>query len=98
MYTLSIEPLEHGVFNEVCLEKGGYIRIKILSVGEFIAETCCMNYFRGVMRSATSSYMQQCVWWLVAPCVRHSVRMTYRPSAALRLLGSLRISHKKFHV
>ena len=28
----------------------------------------------------------------------HSVRLTYRPSAALRLLGSLKISHKKFHV
>ena len=33
--------------------------------------------------------------WL-APRPRHSVRMTYRPSAALRLLGSLRISHNKF--
>ena len=31
-----------------------------------------------------------------ALCARHSVRMTYRPSAALRLLGSLRISHNKF--
>ena len=31
-----------------------------------------------------------------APRPRHSVRMTYRPSAALRLLGSLRISHNKF--
>ena len=30
------------------------------------------------------------------PCHHHSVRMTYRPSAALRLLGSLRISHNKF--
>ena len=31
-----------------------------------------------------------------APRAHHSVRMTYRPSAALRLLGSLRISHDKF--
>ena len=31
-----------------------------------------------------------------APRARHSVRMIYRPSAALRLLGSLRISHNKF--
>ena len=51
---------------------------------------------RGVMRSAASSCMQQCVWWLVRARVRHSVRMTHRPSAALRLLGSLRISHNKF--
>ena len=29
-------------------------------------------------------------------CPRHSVRLTYRPSAALWLLGSLRISHNKF--
>ena len=40
--------------------------------------------------------MQQCVWRLVHAHARHSVRMTYRPSAALRLLGSLRISHNKF--
>ena len=33
--------------------------------------------------------------WFV-PCARHSVRMTYRLSAALRLFGSLRISHNKF--
>ena len=33
-----------------------------------------------------------------APCVHHSVRMTYRPSTALWMFGSLRISHKKFHV
>ena len=33
-----------------------------------------------------------------APRTRHSVRLTYRPSAALRLLGSLRISHEMFHV
>ena len=26
------------------------------------------------------------------------VKLTYRPSSALQLLGSLRISHKKFHV
>ena len=38
---------------------------------------------RGAVRSAASSYMQQCVWWL-APRARYSVRMTYRPSAALR--------------
>ena len=31
-----------------------------------------------------------------APRAHHSVRMTYRPSAALRLVGSLRISHNKF--
>ena len=31
-----------------------------------------------------------------APRARHSMRMTYRPSAALWLLGSLRISHNKF--
>ena len=31
-----------------------------------------------------------------APHPRHSVRMTYRPSAALRLLRSLRISHNNF--
>ena len=31
-----------------------------------------------------------------APRPRQSVRMTYRPSAALWLLGSLRISHNKF--
>ena len=30
------------------------------------------------------------------PHARHSVRMTYRPSPALGLLGSLRISHNKF--
>ena len=41
--------------------------------------------------------MQQCAYggWF-PPRPRHSVRMTYRPSAALRLLGSLRISHNKF--
>ena len=48
---------------------------------------------RGVMRSAASSYAYG--GWF-APRVRHSVRMTHRPSAALRLLGSLRISHNKF--
>ena len=31
-----------------------------------------------------------------APPACHSVRMTYRPSTALRLLGSLWISHNKF--
>ena len=31
-----------------------------------------------------------------APCARHSLRMTNRPNTALRLLGSLRISHNKF--
>ena len=31
-----------------------------------------------------------------APRAHHSVRMTYRLSAVLRLLGSLRISHNKF--
>ena len=51
-------------------------------------------FSRGVMCSAASSYI--CRMHMVA--VRHSVRMTYRPSAALQLLGSLRISHKKFHV
>ena len=56
--------------------------------------------------SSLSSPVAQCVarellcsnaygGWL-APRPRHSVRMTYRPSAALRLLGSLRISHNKF--
>ena len=30
------------------------------------------------------------------PHARHSVRMTYRPSAALQLLGSLTVSHNKF--
>ena len=33
--------------------------------------------------------------WL-APCTRHRVRMTYRFSASLWLLESLRISHNKF--
>ena len=33
--------------------------------------------------------------WFV-PCACHSVRMTYRPSAALWLFGSLRISHNTF--
>ena len=40
--------------------------------------------------------MQQCVWWLVRTRARHSVRMTYRPSAVLRLLRNLRISDNKF--
>ena len=31
-----------------------------------------------------------------APRAHHSMRMTYRPIPALRLLGSLRISHNKF--
>ena len=41
--------------------------------------------------------MQQCAYggWF-APCACHSMKMTYRPSAALQLLGSLRISHNKF--
>ena len=55
---------------------------------------------RGAVRSAASSYAMR----MVAGCPppppptrpRHSVGMTYRPSAALRLLGSLRISHNKF--
>ena len=50
---------------------------------------------RGVVRSAASSYAAVPGDWF-APRLRHSVRMTYRPSAALRLLGSLRISHNKF--
>ena len=33
-------------------------------------------------------------WFMPHPC--HSVRMTYRPSAALRLIRGLRISHNKF--
>ena len=58
-------------------------------------------------KNTTSSPVVQCVsqrapicsntygdWF--APRARHSVRMAHRPSAALRLLGSLRISHKKF--
>ena len=49
------------------------------------------------MRSTVGSYICSNAYgrWFV-PRVRHSVRMTYRLSAALRLLGSLRISHKKF--
>ena len=38
---------------------------------------------------ARQAPMQQCVWWLVLARTCHSVKMTYRPSAALRLLGSL---------
>ena len=45
----------------------------------------------GAVRRAASSYGG---WFVPRP--RHSVRMTYRPSTALRLLGSLRISHNKF--
>ena len=49
------------------------------------------------MRSAASSdaAMHMYGGWFT-PRVRHSMRMTYRPSAALRLLGSVRISHNKF--
>ena len=50
---------------------------------------------RGVMRSAASSYAAMHMV-AVRARPRHSVRMTYRPSAALLLLGSLRISHNKF--
>ena len=60
-----------------------------------------------IIDGCASSPMAQCVaqrapicsnayggWF--APRPRHCVRMTYRPSAALRLLGSVRISHNKF--
>ena len=54
-----------------------------------------------------SSPVAQCIVWRAPVCSnayggwfmprpRHCVRLTYRPSAALRLLGSLRISHNKF--
>ena len=48
-----------------------------------------------VRRAPVCSNVYGC-WF--APRVRHSVRLTYRPSGALQLLGSLRICHKKFHV
>ena len=64
-------------------------------------------YSAHIPSSSLSSPVVQCVarrapicsnayggWF--APCPRHSVRMTYRFSAALWLLGSLRISHNKF--
>ena len=47
----------------------------------------------GIMPICSNAYGR---WFVLR--VRHSVRMTYRSSAALWLLGSLRISHKKFHV
>ena len=47
-------------------------------------------YYFVVYHVTASSNMQHCVCWLVR------VRLTYRPSTALWLLGSLRISHKKF--
>ena len=61
-----------------------------------------------VLPASASSPVAQCIaqrapiifgnangGWFV-PRARHSVRMTCRPSTALRLLGSLRISHNKF--
>ena len=52
---------------------------------------------RGTVHSAASSYIWSnmfCRWF--TPCARHSVRMTNRPSATLRLLEGLRICHSKF--
>ena len=58
------------------------------------------------LQPISSSRVAQCVarraicsnayggWF--APRVRHCLRTTHRPSAALQLLGSLRISHNKF--
>ena len=51
---------------------------------------------RGAVRSAESSICSNAYGGWFAPRPRHSVRMTYRPSAALWLLGSLKISHNKF--
>ena len=62
--------------------------------GKFIMKT--FYHKRGAVRSAASSICSSAYGGWFAPRLRHSVRMTYRPSAALRLLGSLRISHNKF--
>ena len=56
----------------------------------------CLIVSHGAVHSAVSSYATMRMVAGFAPHARHSVRMTYRPSAALRLLGSLRISHNKF--
>ena len=49
-------------------------------------------------RSTYRSELQYAAMRMVAGSCRprHSMRLTCRPSAALRLLGSLRISHNKF--
>ena len=47
-------------------------------------------------QNKTHICLAYCRWF--APCARHSVRLTYRSSSALRLLGSLRISPKNCHV
>ena len=71
------------------------MKVKTVKQNKF----CLFSHFaRGVMRSAVSSYVQQRVYgrWF-APRARDSVRLTYRPSAALRLLeGALECLTKGF--
>ena len=71
----------------------------VCTYGEWLKENTnpdSLVVSRGAVHSVASSYMQLLYGRWFAPCARHSVRMTYRPSAALRLLGSLGISHNKF--
>ena len=50
----------------------------------------------GAVSSMASSYAAMRMVASSRPNARHSVRMTYRPSTALRLLRGFKISHNKF--
>ena len=90
--------------NERLIKKhiAGKLMLLLHSISSHLPHpTCLMGHSLsvfscGAMRSvAPISSIAYGRWF--APSVRHSVRMTYRPSAALWLLGSLRISYKNFY-
>ena len=75
-------------------------KISLQSVYNFLSndqkhklETHLILYFVNIITPICNNAYGR--WF--APCACHSVRLSHRPSAALWLLGSLRISHKEFH-
>ena len=86
---LGLKLTTSGLYNRVSWCPGRYTDDIVLKLfGIVISHAAVCSVWRAPM--------QQCVWWLVHACIRHSVRKTYRPSATLRLLRSLRISHNRF--
>ena len=57
---------------------------------------CHVSPVAHVCRLASFSICSNVYGGWFKPHARHSVRMTYRPSAAVRLLGRFKISHNKF--